>query len=90
MNLSRKLSGYFSSAVRARGQEYYWQGRVRVGYGSADSVDAQVRGSRVYNVKLDWERGVLSGRCDCAYFETDGACKHLWAALLASEARGFL
>jgi len=90
MNLSRKLGGYFNSTVRARGHEYYWQGRVRVEYGSADSVGAHVRGSRIYDVKLDWEQGVLSGWCDCAYFETDGACKHLWAALLASEAKGYL
>jgi superfamily II DNA or RNA helicase len=90
MNLSRKLSGYFNSAVRARGQEYYWQGRVRIEYGSADSVSAHVRGSRTYDVKLDWEHGVLTGWCDCAYFETDGACKHLWATLLASEAKGCL
>jgi len=90
MNLSRKLGGYFNSAIRARGQEYYWQGRVRVEYGSADSVGAHVRGSRIYDVKLDWGHGVLSGWCDCAYFETDGACKHLWATLLASEAKGYL
>ncbi|HEY6341040.1 MAG TPA: DEAD/DEAH box helicase [Bryobacteraceae bacterium] len=90
MDLSRRLGGYFDSAIRTRGEEYYWQGRVRIAYGSSDSVGALVRGSRTYDVKLDWDDGILTGWCDCAYFDTDGACKHVWATLLASEAKGYL
>ncbi|MBZ5727359.1 MAG: SWIM zinc finger family protein, partial [Acidobacteriia bacterium] len=52
-------------------------------------MDAHVRGSRNYEVSLDWEDGVLAASCDCAHFESE-PCKHLWAAILAAEARGYL
>ncbi|HXJ96860.1 MAG TPA: SNF2-related protein [Terriglobia bacterium] len=90
MNLSQRLAGNFSGTVRHRGHSYYWQGRVRIRHGSESGVAANVRGSQNYQVNLDWQDGVLSANCDCLYFDSDGPCKHLWAAILAAEAYGHL
>jgi superfamily II DNA or RNA helicase len=53
-------------------------------------VEARVRGSRNYEVNLDWHDGALSAWCDCPHFDSDGACKHLWATILAADGRGYL
>jgi superfamily II DNA or RNA helicase len=90
MNLVTRLAGDFSTNVRNRGKIYYWQGRVRIQHGSDSQVEAQVRGSRQYEVSLDYEAGVLSAWCDCSYFDSGGPCKHLWATILAADARGYL
>jgi hypothetical protein len=91
MNLSTRLTGDFSATVRNRGKNYYWQGRVRIRHGSTSEVGALVRGSHnSYEVSLDWENGVLIASCDCPYFESDGPCKHIWATILAADARGHL
>lgn len=90
MKLSARLADYFEPAVRRRGQVYHLQGLVRIQHGSASKVEARVHGSRIYDVSLEWNDGTLSGRCDCPYFDSEGPCKHLWAAILAAEARGYL
>jgi hypothetical protein len=65
-------------------------GAVRIQRGSPKSLEATVRGSRQYEVEVDWKSGELSVYCSCPFFDTEGPCKHLWAALLAAEARGYL
>ena len=90
MKLTEKLSHFFSKATQNRGQSYYWQGRVRIRDWSDSYVKARVRGSADYDVSLDWEDGVLSASCECAYFDTEGPCKHLWATILASDVNGYL
>ena len=90
MNLATRLAEYFSTAVRNRGRSYYWQGRARIQSGSSTQVVARVRGSHTYQVSLGWHDGVLSGWCDCAYYESNDECKHLWATILASDAGGYL
>src|SRR5580704_4881182 len=90
MNLSTRLAHEFSAVVRQRGQGYYWKGLVDVEHANDSEVEARVRGSRTYEVSLDWAGGVLSAWCDCRYFYSSGACKHLWATILAAEALGYL
>src|ERR1700722_19516306 len=90
MNLSSRLARHFPVAVRRRDEEYHWQKLVRIESGSDTEVDATIRGSQQYSVDLSWEDGKLSVGCDCPYFESNGPCKHLWAAILAPEAQGFL
>ena len=53
-------------------------------------VTAEVWGSEAYEVEVEYEDGDLSLFCSCPYFESDGPCKHLWATVLAAEARGYL
>jgi superfamily II DNA or RNA helicase len=90
MDLSRRLAGEFSDASRNRGRIYLWEGRVRIQHGSADHVDANVRGTRRYEVSLDWADGVLYAMCDCPRQDTGDPCKHVWATILASDQRGYL
>src|SRR5580700_7668404 len=90
MNLSQRLAGDFSATVRKRGRDYYLQGRVHIQHGSNSQVEALVRGSDSYEVSLDWKEGVLFSSCDCPHFESYGPCKHLWATILAADARDHL
>jgi hypothetical protein len=91
MNLATRLAENFTTNVRKRGQDYYWQRRVRIEYGSASEVGARVKGSNAYDVSLDWKDGRLSVWCDCPYFVDSGLpCKHLWAAILAADGQGYL
>jgi hypothetical protein len=90
MSLSTRLAGDFAGTVRRRGQNYVWQRLVRIDEGSDRAITARVTGSRIYDVGLRWEDGTLSAWCDCPYFVTEGPCKHLWATILAAEARGYL
>jgi superfamily II DNA or RNA helicase len=50
---------------------------------------ARVRGSRVYDVEITWDDGGLVLFCDCPYFESGEPCKHLWATILASDAKDY-
>jgi superfamily II DNA or RNA helicase len=90
MNLATRLTEYFSPAVRNRGNSYFWQGRARIENGSSVQVIARVRGSHTYQVSLSWHDNVLSGWCDCTYYESNAECKHLWATILAADAGGYL
>ena len=90
MNLSSRLAPDFPIAVRRRGEQYHWQKLVRIEEGSDTKIEATIRGSQQYAVHMSWQPGELTVRCDCPYFESNGPCKHLWAAVLTAESRGFL
>src|ERR1700730_11845073 len=91
MNLSTRLAHVFTAMVRQRGQGYYWNDLVHIEQDTDSQVEDRVRGSRTYDVSLSWVGGgVLSAWCDCRYFDSAGACKHLWATILAAEALGYL
>src|ERR1051326_5835801 len=88
--LSRKLELQFEPSIRQRGLDYYRRKAVRIRHGSESEVDARVAGSRDYDVMLSVEGPKLRMWCDCAYFDSNGPCKHLWATVLAAEGRGLL
>lgn len=76
--------------VRKRGLEYFAERRVTIISANNHRWTTQVRGSRNYKVSV-----VLSGNrfqisCDCLYFEDSGPCKHVFASILALEAKGYL
>src|ERR1039457_7222741 len=75
--------------VRARGASYYRLGAVRIKRGNATGVEAGVRGSRVYDVEIAWDGRRLTLFCDCPYYEDVGACKHIWATILAADAQNY-
>jgi hypothetical protein len=62
---------------------------VRIKRGNATGVEAGVRGSRVYDVEIAWDGRRLSLFCDCPYYEDVGACKHIWATILAADAQNY-
>lgn len=50
-----------------------------------------MKGSRAYSVNLVWRDSKLNVTCDCPYFYDRGEpCKHLWASVLAADAKGYL
>jgi superfamily II DNA or RNA helicase len=89
MKLASVLSPHFDSDVRARGASYYRLGAVRIKRGNATGVEAGVRGSRVYDVEITWDGRALALFCDCPYYEDVGACKHLWATILAADSQNY-
>ena len=89
MKLASVLSGHFDDEVRARGASYYRLGAVRIKRGNATGVEAGVRGSRVYDVEIVWDGRRLTLFCDCPYYEDVGACKHIWATILAADAANY-
>ncbi|HXM40620.1 MAG TPA: DEAD/DEAH box helicase [Bryobacteraceae bacterium] len=89
MKLASVLSSNFDSEIRARGASYYRLGAVRIKRGNATGVEAGVRGSRVYDVEITWDGRRLALFCDCPYYEDVGACKHLWATILAADSQNY-
>jgi superfamily II DNA or RNA helicase len=91
MKLTSALEHDFDIGTRSRGAQYFRTGAVRMDRASDTAVNAWVQGSRLYEVEIRWEIGEgLSLRCACPYFESGGPCKHLWATVLAAEAKGHL
>ncbi|WP_435008631.1 SNF2-related protein [Tundrisphaera lichenicola] len=91
MGIAQKLAREFSDAVRSRGQSYFAKGRVAITASSAGEVVAKVKGTERYKVRLRLRGIKLISSCSCPYFGPAGApCKHLWATLLAVDARGLL
>ncbi len=91
--IAQKVARDFAEGVRARGRAYFAKGRVLVRPEGPGEIVAKVRGTTSYRVRL-WMRGDrLLASCTCPYFGPEGAgapCKHIWATLLATDARGLL
>ncbi len=91
MGITQKVAREFSDAVRSRGQSYFAKGRVAITASSAGEVVAKVRGTEKYKVRIRLRGIKLIATCTCPYFGPAGApCKHLWATVLAVDARGLL
>src|SRR5687767_1577029 len=91
MSLSRALARQVPPGVRAKGSEYFSRGAVVHADGDATQVNAIIRGTRPYRVKLRREKKTIVGSCECKYFDDRGAvCKHIWSLVLEAEQRGYL
>lgn len=91
MKLTSALEHDFDHGTRSRGAQYFRTGAVRIERASDSGVNAWVQGSRLYQVEIRWDSAEgLSLRCACPYFGSGGPCKHLWATVLAAEAKGHL
>ena len=88
MRLSQVLASQVSSTTRSRGQSYFGSGAVRSLTTHDGTINATVTGSELYFVHLQPSADRLSGSCTCPYFlDRLEICKHIWAAILAAEAR---
>src|SRR5437899_163754 len=65
-------------------------GEVKLISGDRSQVTAQVQGTRLYHVELSREEHYLHVLCDCPFFKTDSACKHIWASIIAAEQKSYL
>ena len=91
MTLARALSASTDARIRARGAEYHAAGAVIHFDPQPQFAYAVVRGSDDYVVRLDVANRIVRGTCTCPHF-TDHLepCKHLWAVVLACDARNVL
>ncbi|HXD30956.1 MAG TPA: SNF2-related protein [Pyrinomonadaceae bacterium] len=89
MSLSILLAHEFSSRIQVRGAQYFRNGVVRIVDHSRQSVDAIVRGSVNYFVRLRVDDSYLISACTCPYFSDGVACKHLWATILKVDRENY-
>ncbi|MBM4085627.1 MAG: hypothetical protein FJ272_12630, partial [Planctomycetes bacterium] len=91
MPLTTNLWEYVDADVRERGRRYFQHGAVRIADGDEEFVQAVVTGTHEYEVELQREEGAVAASCTCPYYADNvRMCKHIWATLLACEARGLL
>jgi superfamily II DNA or RNA helicase len=91
MVLTAHLSRYVDRKVQGRGYSYYRNGAVQIINGNKEELHALVTGTDAYEVILYRERDAVHVSCTCPYFEGErDTCKHIWAALLAAENKGYL
>jgi superfamily II DNA or RNA helicase len=88
MSLARTLDSIFDYASQKRGAALYVSGAVRIKDAGPRHLYGQVIGGSSYDVRMTLDGDALRVWCDCAYFEDNGLCKHLWAMVLAGDARG--
>src|SRR5436190_8265935 len=90
MSLAGKLLREFTAKIRGRGFAYFHANKVEILEHSESHVDAKVRGSQDYLVRLTLGRVSLDVACTCPYFEDGESCKHIWATMLAADSRQYL
>ena len=90
MAITHLLASQVDLTTRARGNTYYRSGAVKIEDLSEWEVEASVQGSELYEVNIVMERQIVEAFCSCPYVEREQLpCKHIWAAPLAAEPRGF-
>jgi len=79
------LIDFFPPAVRRRGREYFEAGSVWLLDVGRSDVSAEVQGSESYDVTVAWDPAHVPGECTCRAYLGGGACKHMWAVVLAAD-----
>ena len=77
--------------TRSNGGSYYQRGAVQRIETEDGAIRAVVVGTIPYEVRLEPRGNRLAVACSCPYFSDRlETCKHIWAACLAAEQRGYL
>jgi superfamily II DNA or RNA helicase len=87
MTLAAMLAHLVDWRVRERGREYFQAERVRLTECGPEAVRAEVSGTETYDVSLTREEETVWARCSCPFFAGGVLCKHVWAAVLATDER---
>src|SRR5580692_8263135 len=90
MYLQKHLAKDFSPGVRQRGFAIHEARKVTLLSGDAREVSAKVRGSATYHVDLSRVGDEIHVSCECAYFDSEPVCKHIWATILAADEKFYL
>jgi hypothetical protein len=90
MYLERQLTKDFAPGIRQRGYGLFTSRMVSLLTGDQWEVSARVGGSNVQRVQMSRQDDELYVFCDCPYFETESACKHIWATILAADQKTYL
>lgn len=90
MALTKKFADEFTHNAQHEGARIFWAGGVKFEDRLPDQIDFTVQGGRPYSVFLGREKGIVRYSCDCPYYDSTGdPCKHVWAALMAAEQKGY-
>jgi hypothetical protein len=79
--IPRDVAAAFPAGIRARGEEYFAQGRVQIVNADGSQLTAIVNGSVGYSVQINASKNFLSASCACPFAADNGICKHIWATL---------
>jgi superfamily II DNA or RNA helicase len=91
MMLAQVLEGQFRGDIRFRGAAYLKAERVSITRVTPEIVFAVVQDGVDYQTQLSREGNELRMHCTCAQgHRPPGACKHLWATILAVDAGGLV
>src|SRR3954451_8462713 len=90
MPLASKLAFYFEKRVQFKGIGLFQSRRVKGSSYSPGNFEAVVSGGEDYPVRLRFRDKRLRISCTCPYFDENGECKHLWAAILEADRIGAL
>ncbi len=90
MYLQRHLKSQIPSGTRQFGDYLYAAGKVRLLNGNQWRVEAQVKDEVVEAVTLSRQGTEIVAACSCPDFETDGVCRHVWAAIRAADTKSYL
>ncbi len=91
--LAAQLAPQLDDGVVARGRECFRAGAVVTVSGDDYHAKAIVRDTSQYYVELAYAPAaeMLGVGCTCHYFfDREEPCKHIWAAILAADEKGFL
>jgi superfamily II DNA or RNA helicase len=91
ISLPEALERDVSPKTRHKGRHYFLSGAVTSLDGNVDHITAVVEGTLPYGVSITREGDGFVGSCECPYFlDRLEICKHIWAAVLAADTRGWL
>jgi hypothetical protein len=90
VTLAQHFSSSFERGLRDRGAAYAAAGKVSLVRGGEDFVEAVVRGTMRYTVKLASKQGGLTASCSCPYADGGSVCKHIWATILEADRSPYL
>ncbi|MBI3862911.1 MAG: DEAD/DEAH box helicase [Planctomycetia bacterium] len=91
MTLAQVLEGQFRGDIRFRGAAYLKAERVSITRVTPEHVFAVVSDGVDYQTQLTREGSELRLHCTCSQADRpSGACKHLWATILAVDAGGLI
>ncbi len=81
------LQPRFEIGIRHKGAAYFARGAVRRLAMDQNGADFRVRGALSYEVKVRVEEAgqAIWSECNCPYFASGRACKHIWAVFLTIE-----
>ncbi|MCH2211166.1 MAG: SNF2 family helicase [Fuerstiella sp.] len=88
MTLSELLQNRFRADLRHRGAAYIEAERVSLVRVTAENVFGMVVDGVEYNTQLRHQESDIALFCTCDQFAKSGACKHLWATVLAADLEG--
>ena len=90
MSLKGKFSNDFNPKIRDRGVAYFRSGAVEILEHSDTHVNARVKGTVDYLVRLELGANSFNVACTCPYFDGGEECKHVWATMLAADNLNYL